>query len=378
MKARYMFFLLILICSVFSSRSARACSTFSFMSPEGLIMGKSYDFGFGHGMLVTNKRNVHKMGLVTDKKLIRYSAEWTSKYGSITFNQFGRELPSGGINEKGLVIEQMWLVGGKYPLPNQKPTVNELQWMQYQLDNYATVQEVIENASKIQIAKTAAELHYLLCDATQKCGIIDFVDGRMLTYSKETLPLPAITNSPYLASLAEFEKYKGKEYKAIQNPDDSMQRFSKIAYLIRNLEPQTIKNPYQYAFHILDEVSFKPNMIHKIKHYFGSPLPASYWNTVYNTKKKEFRFRTYEIPTIREVSINAFDFSCKTPVKVLHLDEKLEGNVNAKFKNYSKEDNKKIVDLSYGNWSDVLPPEGQKFLIEYPDKLICEVSNEKK
>jgi choloylglycine hydrolase len=26
---------------------------------------------------------------------------WTSRYGSITFNQYGREFPSGGINEKG-------------------------------------------------------------------------------------------------------------------------------------------------------------------------------------------------------------------------------------------------------------------------------------
>jgi choloylglycine hydrolase len=28
---------------------------------------------------------------------------WISKYGSITFNQYGREFPTGGMNEKGLV-----------------------------------------------------------------------------------------------------------------------------------------------------------------------------------------------------------------------------------------------------------------------------------
>jgi Penicillin V acylase and related amidases len=41
--------------------------------------------------------------------------EWISKYGSITFNQSGREFPHGGINEKGLVIEQMWLDEAAYP-----------------------------------------------------------------------------------------------------------------------------------------------------------------------------------------------------------------------------------------------------------------------
>ena len=33
--------------------------------------------------------------------------EWISKYGSISFNQFGAEFPYGGINEEGLVVEIM-------------------------------------------------------------------------------------------------------------------------------------------------------------------------------------------------------------------------------------------------------------------------------
>ena len=32
-------------------------------------------------------------------------ASWVSKYGSVTFNQYGRELPTGGMNEAGLVVE---------------------------------------------------------------------------------------------------------------------------------------------------------------------------------------------------------------------------------------------------------------------------------
>jgi choloylglycine hydrolase len=32
---------------------------------------------------------------------------WVATYGSVSFNQNGRELPCGGINEAGLVIEQM-------------------------------------------------------------------------------------------------------------------------------------------------------------------------------------------------------------------------------------------------------------------------------
>ena len=36
-------------------------------------------------------------------------AQWQSKYASVTFNQYGVELPTGGINEKGLVVEIMGL-----------------------------------------------------------------------------------------------------------------------------------------------------------------------------------------------------------------------------------------------------------------------------
>jgi penicillin V acylase-like amidase (Ntn superfamily) len=31
----------------------------------------------------------------------------------VTFNQYGRNFPSGGMNEAGLVIELMWLEGSR-------------------------------------------------------------------------------------------------------------------------------------------------------------------------------------------------------------------------------------------------------------------------
>jgi len=34
-------------------------------------------------------------------------ATWVATYGSVTFNQFGRDKPMTGINEKGLMVSQM-------------------------------------------------------------------------------------------------------------------------------------------------------------------------------------------------------------------------------------------------------------------------------
>ncbi len=68
---------------------------------------------------------------------------WVAAYGSITFNQFGKGIPHGGMNEKGLVVELMWLNETVYPGADKRAALNELQWIQYQLDNCANIDEVI-------------------------------------------------------------------------------------------------------------------------------------------------------------------------------------------------------------------------------------------
>ena len=59
------------------------------------------------------------------------SIAWTSKYGSATFNQYGREFPMGGMNEAGLVVESMMLFETEYPLPDTRSGIDPTQWIQY-------------------------------------------------------------------------------------------------------------------------------------------------------------------------------------------------------------------------------------------------------
>jgi choloylglycine hydrolase len=76
---------------------------------------------------------------------------WTSKYGSATFNQHGREFPLGGMNEAGLIVETMVLEDGEYLSPGSRPEVETLQWVQYQLDNFSTIEEVIKRQRRLLI-----------------------------------------------------------------------------------------------------------------------------------------------------------------------------------------------------------------------------------
>src|SRR5215210_4777214 len=115
---------------VLGASAADACTTFC---TRGLF-GRNYDFEIGHGMVLVNKRGLTK----TSQR--EQPASWTSRYGSVTFNQFGRDNATGGMNEKGLVVELMWLGGTEYPKADARPELGTLEWIQYQLDTAATVQ----------------------------------------------------------------------------------------------------------------------------------------------------------------------------------------------------------------------------------------------
>ena len=56
-----------------------------------------------------NKRGTHK------RSRFEGGAFWTSRHGSVTFNPFGRDNPTTGINEKGLMISLMWLPTTRAP-----------------------------------------------------------------------------------------------------------------------------------------------------------------------------------------------------------------------------------------------------------------------
>ena len=114
----------------------------------------------GEGMVIVNKRHVAKTAMGST-----HPARWTSTYGSVTFNQYGRELPMGVMKESGLVMATLWLKDSEYAVPDDRPAVNTLQWIQYQLDTAHTVDEVIASDAHVRVSPGgSAKVHYLVCD----------------------------------------------------------------------------------------------------------------------------------------------------------------------------------------------------------------------
>lgn len=337
----------------FVPSDAEACTTFLLEAKSGSVVGKSYDWHDGVGLVYVNKKGVSKSALpfgFRDKP-----AKWTSKYASITFNQYGQEFPNGGMNEAGLVVEIMWLDSSVYPTHDKRPVVNELQWIQYQLDRFATVSEVTKNAEQIRVAPVKAKVHYLVCDKTDACATFEYVDGKLVVASGKTLPAKVLTNHTYAEStkhLSQHKSFGGKKDLPKESDASSLARFVRAASKVRK---QIKKGAVQKAFGILDSV-------HQDDY--------TKWNIVYEPGQKRVHFRTTDNRNVKFVDLTSFDTSCKTPVKVFDLASKATGDVTKQFADMTREQNEGLIKASLEK-NKGLPPGTSQFLASYPERLSC-------
>jgi choloylglycine hydrolase len=280
---------------------------------------------------------------------------WTSKYGSATFNQHGREFPLGGMNEAGLIVETMVLEDTEYPSPDSRPEVETLQWVQYQLDNFSTIEEVISGQSQIRIREIADPgLHFLVCDRMGNCATIEFIGKKAVYHTKETMPVKALTNSKYAETISYWEK------NSIPQPDKykTVGRFARAANMVKNYDPKTSKAPIDYAFDILENVA----------HHFYTQ-----WRIVYDVKNLSVFFRTLENQSIRHFSLKSFDLSCATPVKVLDVNTELSGDISDKFVDYTYQINRNLIGEAYRKTLSLSAVSEYvlDMLSEYPEGTSC-------
>ncbi|QDU57624.1 linear amide C-N hydrolase [Aeoliella mucimassa] len=305
---------------------ATACSSAQFMWGDTSVMIRSYDWRIGNALIIINKRDMAKRALSFDNP-----AEWTSKYGSVTINQYGRELPNDGMNEAGLAVTCLWLDESEYPASDERPSVSTAQWIQYQLDTASTVKEVLESDKHIRITPVGgAKVHYFVSDAEGNSAVIEFVKGKMVAHSGESLPNRLITNNLCSVSAEDLTQVRGfGGDRALSNDSASLSRYARLATLLKNLKPTS--QPFT-------RVGF--DMLDRVKQH------GTQWQIVYDLSDKQIHFRTREHQQVRTVDLADCNFSPSTPTQVLDIDAKLKGNVIAEFKEYTREANRALIEFS--------------------------------
>ncbi|MBW1781923.1 MAG: linear amide C-N hydrolase [Deltaproteobacteria bacterium] len=363
MKRRTILLTLCIFFACFTSQTSQACTTFSLDHNNQPIVGKNYDWHLERGLVIINKRGVSKTALEDRKKDPGPFARWISRYGSLTFNQYGRELPMGGINEAGLVVELMSLGATKYPAPDSRPALGCLQWIQYQLDSFSKVEQVIASDSHIRIhPDEGSGIHFLIADKEGNCAVIEFLNGERVYYTHETLPIKALANSTYAKSMAYLKRHKG--FGGNQDMlfgSQSLDRFARAAKMLKMCDTKTQTIPIHYAFGILADVA-NPTISWGTK-----------WSIVYDIQHLKVYFRTFTNKQIRFIDLHAFDLSCQAPVKVLDMNLDASGDMTDDFRDYTPQLNLDLIRHSFKETSFLrnVPDSFIEELAKYPEHAPC-------
>jgi choloylglycine hydrolase len=329
---------------------AAACTTFLLVSDDGRVVGKCYDWHMGQALVLVNKRGVDKRALPLGPD--ERPATWRSEHASVTFNQYGREVPNGGMNDAGLVVEVMWLDATVLPPPDARPTVNELQWIQYQLDRWASTAEVVAHAGELRVARANGLVHYLVCDRGGDCAALEFLDGRLVVSRGGELVTPVLTNDTHADSVAWLRQFRGFGGKRpIPTGAGSLERFVRTAARVQAPAHGDLRTA---AFGVLDDVN----------------NAASRWHIVYDPTHLTVAWRTRAERKIKRVDLSRIPPGCGSPVEMLDIDAAAEGEVTARFTPYREEANARLVERSLKSVQGLPPGTGAR-LAHYPELLRC-------
>lgn len=190
-----------------------SCSSFMLKKDSILITGHNLDKGkHAHGVVVVNKRGVQKQckswtELAYNQTVVNPKMEWVSKYGSVTFNRFCRDFPDGGMNEAGLFMVEMSLAGTSWPTDDSKPKIFMCLWIQYVLDNFKSIDQVVQSAHDLTIEGWS--WHFFAADQDGNAVVIEFLDKKVVIFKGDELPIPVLANTAYAEELKLIKEYEG-------------------------------------------------------------------------------------------------------------------------------------------------------------------------
>ncbi len=357
MKAKVFLFLFALQFLFFFK--AEACTTFVLKDSNQILFGRNFDFNVGSGFVVNNPKGISKYALVGNEKNIM---RWTSRYGSITLNQFGREFPYEGMNEKGLVVAIMILTKTKYPEIDSRKVISPLQWVQYQLDVASTVDEVIASNSILRISKELpVGIHFLVCDAKGKAATIEFIDGKMVCHTEKQLPIPLLTNNTYdesISYLKNFDIMGGEKniqwnnfYDIDWTQDVTLSVNQLFAVAAKRLcTPCDTLNSIGKAFDVLQKVTVKDH---------------TQWSAVFDISSKIIYFKNAKRKETIKLYLADFDFKLNGKVEILDIQSATAVNTMSQLKLYTTDINREYVFKAFNPLMD-----SGFFSAKIPDTLI--------
>lgn len=303
-----------------------------------VIVGRNMDF---HMDLLTNlwkfPRGVERADGVSGGLV------WKARFGSVVATAFDL-IATDGINEEGFAGHILWLAESDYGKP--EPTSTQLSqsvWLQYYLDNFATVAEAVEwtRSTEVGIAQLfdptghlVPTLHLAINDASGDSAIIEYVDGTPTIYHSRDYRV--MTNSPTFDKQLELVKQiRGLGGDApLPGSTSASDRFARASFYVENqVQPETQ----------LDAIAAMFSIIRNAAQPFRTPEPGepdasqTIWQVVLDLTNKRYVFESTTRPNIVWVDLADMDFGAGSGSSRLHLvgrmalEGGLAGNVSEEF-----------------------------------------------
>jgi len=250
--------------------------------------------------------------------------KWTSKYGSIVATCFDI-VSVDGLNEAGLAGHILWLAESEYgELQQERPKLSQAIWLQYFLDNFATVAEAVTwiNATNVQVVQmddptggVPLALHLALEDATGDSCIIEYVGGKAVVY--HSAEYQVMTNSPTYDQ--QLELVKGIDglggTQPIPGSTKASDRFARASYYVSRLpQPKTE----------VQAVASMMSVMRNAAQPFRIPDPEApeasqtLWQVVIDLTNKRYVFESTTRPNI--VWVNMKDLNLAAGADQMKLD----------------------------------------------------------
>ncbi len=299
-------------------QQADACSRVLWNDNKlAVLVGRNMDWFMPMAAdLYTLPRGIKRDGMTGKNTLM-----WTARYGSVVAYS---QAVSDGMNEKGLAGHLLWLAESDYGQFDPKsPGLNISLWLQYYLDNFATVQEAVEFTEKtpFQIITATidgrkAGVHIALEDSSGDSVVIEYFGGKPKIHHGKQFTV--MTNSPpYHEQLKNLKKYQGfGGDKALPGTTEAADRFVRGAYYLQHLpKPKDAREAVAGVLSVMRNISAP----------FGESDPKlpnispTRWRTVCDLTNMAYYFESTTSPNIIWVKFKELDFSEGMPIRKLDL-----------------------------------------------------------
>lgn len=324
------------LCLLLFKTSAIACTRAVYQGPDNLIVtSRSMDWSDEiPANLWLFPRGMERNGAVGPN-----SVTWTSKYGSVIASAYDIS-SADGMNEKGLVANALWLAESRYP--EFSPDLKGLSiaaWVQYVLDNFATVEEAVEALRLESFVVVSAEMpglnrfatvHLSISDANGDNAIFEYIDGKLTIH--HGMAYTVMTNSPIFERQLALNEYWQQigGLTMLPGTNRAADRFVRASFYM-DVIPKT--NDPKIAIATVFSVIRNASVPFGISSEEEPNIASTRWRSVSDQKNRVYYFETVFTPNTFWVDLKKVDFSEHAPVRKLSLenDEIYTGNALDRF-----------------------------------------------